>query len=73
MIYITFNTKEHSMTIKFDNGVVREYPNVTTIKEMNNNVYQGFYEVRQSQKSTGKNAPIFRVPIPSTIIEYIHE
>ena len=71
MIYIVFNTKEHSMTIKFDGGAIREYQNVTTIKEAQNG-YQGYYEVRQRKESIDKNVPIFRVPIPSTIIEYVH-
>jgi hypothetical protein len=69
MIRITFNTKTHTMVIKDDNTIgTKEYPNVMTIKE-----FQGFYEVRQRQQTTDKNAPIWRVPINNTIIEYIHE
>jgi len=69
MIRITFNTKTHTMIIK-DAGddQVKEYPNVMTIKE-----FQGFYEIRQRQQTIEKNAPILRVPINQTIIEYIHE
>jgi len=69
MIRITFNTKTHSMVISDDKTIgTKEYPNVMTIKEMD-----GFYEVRQRQVTSDKNAPIWRVPITQTIIEYIHE
>lgn len=68
MIRITFNTNRHSMTIQSESMGIKEYQNVMTIKEMT-----GFYEVRQRQQSTDKNAPIFRLPINHTIIEYIHE
>jgi len=47
---------------------VREYPNVTTIKDTDK-----YYEVRQKQITTGASVPIIRVPIKYTIIEYIHE
>lgn len=56
------------MTIQSDSVGIKEYPNVMTIKE-----FDGFYEVRQRQQSTDKNAPIWRVPINKTMIEYIHE
>jgi len=68
MIRITFNTKTHTMTIQSDSIGIKEYPNVMTIKE-----FQRFYEVRQRQQTTDKNAPIWRVPINQTIIEYVHE
>ncbi len=44
-----------------------KYTNVTTIKD-----YDNYYEVRQKQPPTGASVPIIRVPIKSTIIEYIH-
>jgi len=56
------------MTIQSDSIGIKEYPNVMTIKE-----FQGFYEVRQRQQTMDKNAPIWRLPINNTIIEYIHE
>jgi len=57
------------MVISDDKTIgTKEYPNVMTIKEMD-----GFYEVRQRQVTNDKNAPIWRVPITQTIIEYIHE
>lgn len=70
MIKLTFNTKKHTMVFKpdMDKNYVMEYPNVTTIK------YEGnYYEVRQKQDPTSSSSvPIFRVPVESTIIEYIH-
>lgn len=68
MILITFNTNTHSMVIDSEITGTKEYDNVMTIKEL-----QGFYEVRQKQLKNDKNAPILRVPINNTIIEYIHE
>jgi len=68
MILITFNTNTHSMVIDSEITGTKEYDNVMTIKEL-----QGFYEVRQKQLKNDKVAPILRVPINNTIIEYIHE
>jgi len=69
MIKLTFNTSKHTMVYKpdMDKTHIIEYPNVTTIKD-----YDNYYEVRQKQPSTGASVPIIRVPIKSTIIEYIH-
>ena len=70
MIKLTFNTKKHTMVFKpdMDKNYVMEYPNVTTIKYEDK-----YYEVRQKQDSTSSSSvPIFRVPVESTIIEYIH-
>jgi len=69
MIKLTFNTKKHTMVFKpdTDKNYVMEYPNVTTIKDEDK-----YYEVRQKQEPTGPSVPILRVPVQSTIIEYIH-
>jgi hypothetical protein len=65
---VRFNTKEHTLSILWgDEGTITEdFENVMTIKE-----YDGYYEILQKQES-GKNAPLFRLPINSTIIRYIH-
>jgi|TARA_R110000803_G_C11761943_1_gene294051 hypothetical protein len=70
MIQLTFNTSKHTLLYRPDieKTHVREYPNVTTIKDTDK-----YYEVRQKQITTGASVPIIRVPIKYTIIEYIHE
>lgn len=65
---LRFDTKKHILSIAWGNGSEEseEYEEVMTIREGN-----GFYEVLQRQE-TGKNAPIYRLPINSTIIRYFH-
>jgi len=67
MITIKFDTFNHTLDYSFD-GVNKTFENVTTIK-----VHEGYYEVLQRQLSTDKNAPLFRLPINNTIIEFTHE
>jgi hypothetical protein len=67
MITIKFDTFKHTLEYYFD-GIDRTYENVTTIK-----VNEGYYEVLQRQQTTDKNAPLFRLPINNTIIEFVHE
>jgi hypothetical protein len=67
MITLKFDTFKHTLEFLF-NGLNRKFENVTTIK-----TYDGYYEVLQRQQTTGKNAPLFRLPINSTIIEFSHE
>ena len=66
--YLKFNTKEHKLTVVYDDGTVstKDLEDVTTIREG-----QGYYEVLQRQEN-GKNAPIYRFPINNTIIRYYH-
>lgn len=68
MIQITFNTKTRALRVQYDSSNIKDYSNVMTIKE-----FDGFYEARQRQESNDRNAPILRVPISQTIIEYTHE
>jgi hypothetical protein len=67
MITIKFDTFNHTLDYSFD-GINKTFENVTTIK-----VHEGYYEVLQRQMTTDKNAPLFRVPINNTIIEFTHE
>jgi hypothetical protein len=67
MITIKFDTFKHTLDYSF-NGINKTYENVTTIK-----VHEGYYEVLQRQLLTEKNAPLFRLPIVNTIIEFNHE
>jgi len=67
MITIKFDTFNHTLDYSFD-GINKTFENVTTIK-----VHEGYYEVLQRQLSTDKNAPLFRLPINNTIIEFVHE
>lgn len=66
--YLKFNTKEHKLTVVYEDGTVstKDLEDVTTIREG-----QGYYEVLQRQEN-GKNAPIYRFPINNTIIRYYH-
>ena len=67
MIEMKFNTANH--TLEFTHrDVTRHYENVVTIK-----THDDYFEVLQRQSSNDKNAPLFRVPISSTIIEFEHE
>ena len=66
MITIKFDTFNHTLDYSFD-GINKTFENVTTIK-----VHEGYYEVLQRQLSTDKNAPLFRLPINNTIIEFVH-
>jgi len=67
MIILEFNTREHTLDVTFFDESPQYYDNVMTIK-----YFEGFYEVLQKQ-SNGKNAPLFRVPLSSTVIKYTHE
>jgi len=67
MIILEFNTREHTLDATFFDESPQYYENVMTIK-----YFEGFYEVLQKQ-SNGKNAPLFRVPLSSTVIKYTHE
>jgi len=66
--YLKFNTKEHKLTVVYEDGTVstKDLEDVTTIREG-----EGYYEVLQRQEN-GKNAPIYRFPIINTIIRYYH-
>jgi len=64
---ITFNTAEHTAVVINDHNT-STFNNVTTIKSCGD-VY---YEMLQTQDN-GVSAPIFRSPIESTIIYYIHK
>lgn len=65
MIKIKFNTQNH--TLKYTtNESERLFSDVTTIK-----VHDGYYEILQKQM-TGSSAPLLRVPINNTVIEYSH-
>ena len=69
MIQLLFNTYEHTLEVNLtedDRG--EKFENVTTIKTHE----EGFYEVLQRQEITGKNAPLFRFPINSTVIYFVH-
>jgi len=46
-----------------------KFDNVTTIKTHE----EGYYEVLQRQDISGKNAPLFRFPVETTIIQFVHE
>jgi hypothetical protein len=64
---VRFNTNEHTLSVLWgDDGTIEDFENVMTIKE-----YGGYYEILQKQES-GKNAPLLRLPINSTIIRYFH-
>jgi hypothetical protein len=65
MIILEFNTGEHTLDVVFEDHT-EFYDNVMTIK-----YFDAFYEVLQKQPN-GKNAPLFRTPINSTIIKYTH-
>ena len=67
MTLLKFNTADHTLSFLFE-GEEREYSNVVTIK-----THDEYYEVLQRQKRTEKNAPLLRVPIVSTVIEFTHE
>lgn len=67
MITLKFDTLNHTLDYSFD-GFDTRYERVTTIK-----THEGYYEVLQKQLATDKNAPLFKVPIQNTIIEYVHE
>ncbi len=67
MTKITFNSKAHVMQIVLEGGVEeRTFENVMTIK-----TNDGLYEILQRQND-GVVAPLFRLPITSTIIEFSH-
>jgi len=67
MILLRFNTSDHTLHFSYD-GEEINYENVVTIK-----THDDYYEVLQRQKKTEKNAPLLRVPIEKTIIEFTHE
>ena len=66
MIILEFNTGEHTMDVTYPDNSTEFFSNVMTIK-----YFDGFYEVVQKQVN-GKNAPLFRVPIDNTMIQYTH-
>jgi hypothetical protein len=67
MTKITFNSKAHLMEISFEGKRSKIYKDVMTIK-----TYEGFYEILQRQFDE-RVAPLFRLPITNTIIEYSHK
>jgi len=67
MIKLKFDTYNHNLEFTYD-GETTYYENVMTIK-----VHEDCYQVLQRQESSGKNAPLLKLPIDKTIIEYIHE
>ena len=72
MIRLKFNTATHYIKITTNGeyiglGLPTEYHSVKTIK-----INEMHYKIIQ-ELSTGKPAPVLRLPISSTIIEYIHE
>ena len=70
MTHLLFNTYNHTLEVNSTEleGTER-FDRVTTIKIHE----EGYYEVLQRQEITDKNAPLFRFPISSTIIQYVHE
>lgn len=66
MIHLKFNTAEHTLDFTH-RDITKTYVNVVTIKTHNE-----YYEVLQRQNLNDKNAPLFRIPINSTIIEFVH-
>ena len=70
MVHLLFNTYEHTLEVHFmETQVEDKFENVTTIKTHE----EGYYEVLQRQDVSGKNAPLFRFPIQTTLIQFIHE
>jgi len=67
MILLEFNTFDHTLTCTID-GEIKTFDRVVTIKN-----HDDYYEILQRQTKTEKNAPLLRVPINSTVIEYSHE
>jgi hypothetical protein len=67
MILLRFNTSDHTLQFNYE-GEEINYENVVTIK-----THDEYYEVLQRQIRTEKNAPLLRVPITKTIIEFTHE
>jgi len=67
MIILKFNTQNHTLDY-FIEDFERNFSNVTTIKVHKD---EGYYEVLQKQ-SSGSSAPLLRLPINNTIIEYSH-
>jgi len=67
MTKVTFNTKGHWIEILFDGKKPLTYEGVMTIKNGD-----GFYEILQKQYND-TIAPLFRLPIVDTIIEYQHD
>lgn len=66
MIELKFNTSNHTLEFTY-RDVTKHYENVVTIK-----THDDYYEVLQRQTVTDKNAPLFRVPINNTLIEFQH-
>ena len=70
MVHLLFNTYEHTLEVHFTEIQIEDkFENVTTIKTHE----EGYYEVLQRQDISGKNAPLFRFPIETTIIQFVHE
>ena len=67
MIELKSDTLNHSLEYTYDH-ITRTFENVMTIKTHDN-----YYEVLQKQNITEKNAPLLRVPISNTILEFNHE
>ena len=69
MTHLLFNTYEHTLELYDDNKNNDTFTNVSTIKTHT----EGYYEVLQKDDVSGKNKPLFRLPIVNTIIQYVHE
>jgi hypothetical protein len=68
MTVIKFNTKEHKLAIDTDLPFIELlYEDVMTIKDNGS-----YYEILQRQED-GRNAPILRLPIVSTVIIFKHK
>lgn len=69
-IFLTFNTKNHTLRFCCDDGLLDEtYNDVITI-QLTSPGYN-YYEVLQ-ETPDGKKVPLLRVPIQFTIIKYEH-
>ena len=62
---LVFNTTTKTVEITFENGEVKNYDNVPTVKLRD----EGFYEVMQKDEFEDKNYPVFRMPIQNTNME----
>jgi hypothetical protein len=61
MIKLTFNTKDKTVMVDFDQIRRVDYCNVSTVQ-----IREGYYEVMT--KTDEKSKPVLRVPISNTIM-----
>jgi hypothetical protein len=62
---LVFNTTTKTVEIIFENGLIKNYNDVPTVKVRE----EGFYEVMQKDEFEDKNFPVFRLPISNTNME----